>query len=130
MACNLEMNKIILSALPKLWIIDLDGTIVRHNGHLTEQGDVLLDDSVEFIKNVPRDDFVLITTARSESCRDDVERMLRINNVRYDMILFGMPVGERILINDIKPSGLKTAYSVNLERDEGINVDVVIDPRL
>ena len=31
-----------------------------------------------------------------------------------------MPNGERILVNDIKPSGLKTAYSYNLTRDTGL----------
>ena len=42
---------------------------------------------------------------------------LEENAVRYDMILFNMPMGERIVVNDRKPSGLETAVAVNLDRD-------------
>ena len=35
-------------------------------------------------------------------------------------MLTGMPTGERILINDIKPSGLRTALAINVKRDEGL----------
>lgn len=33
---------LVLSPLPKTWIFDVDGTIVKHNGYLTEKGDELL----------------------------------------------------------------------------------------
>lgn len=38
-----------------------------------------------------------------------------------------MPVGERIVINDDKPSGLKMGMSVNKARDEavGIRIDIL-----
>ena len=42
------------------------------------------------------------------------------NQIRYNKIIYDMPNGERILMNDIKPSGLKTAYSYNLDRDIGL----------
>ena len=41
----------------------------------------------------------------------DRERFLKENNVRYDHIIFNAGEGERIMINDMKPDGLVTAYS-------------------
>ena len=41
-----------------------------------------------------------------------------------------MPVGERIIINDKKPSGLITAHCINTERDKGIDCRIVIDPNI
>ena len=38
--------------------------------------------------------------------------------IRYDEILFHMPMGERILVNDRKPSGLDMAVAVNIDRDK------------
>ena len=40
-------------------------------------------------------------------------------NIRYDKIIFDIPTGERILINDIKPQGLNTALCWNITRDKG-----------
>ena len=55
------------------------------------------------------------------------EKFLDENGLRYDLILYNMPVGERILINDNKPSGLKMGMSVNKARDEavGIRIDIL-----
>ena len=44
---------------------------------------------------------------------------LEQNCIRYDEILFNMPMGERIVVNDRKPSGIDMAVSVNVGRDEG-----------
>ena len=41
-----------------------------------------------------------------------------------------MPMGERILINDIKPSGLKTAYAINKERDADFMIKYNINPNI
>ena len=35
-------NEIVMSTLPKTWIFDLDGTIVKHNGYLLDGEDTLL----------------------------------------------------------------------------------------
>ena len=40
-----------------------------------------------------------------------------MNGIRYDAIVCGVPYGERILVNDRKPSGLTTAIAMNTERD-------------
>ena len=41
-----------------------------------------------------------------------------------------MPLGERILINDEKPSGLKTAFAINKKRDSALNIAYKINESL
>ena len=48
-----------------------------------------------------------------------------------DHTLFGLPAGERVLINDTKPSGLSTALAVNVVRDAGLaNIAIEVSPDL
>jgi len=114
------MNKIILSALSHTWLIDLDGTVVVHNSHLTGS-DQLLPGIQEFWKNIPDNDRIIILTSRSSSFSKTTISFLRAYSLRFDHIIFDLPHGERILINDTKPSGLQTAYALNLKRDSGMS---------
>ncbi|HBT40428.1 MAG: Uncharacterized protein XD58_1843 [Thermotoga sp. 50_1627] len=123
------MVKLVLSSLSKVWILDLDGTLVKHNGYLDGQ-DVLLEGVKEFFEKIGKHDFVIILTSRSEEYREITESFLKENGVRYDLIVFGLGHGERILINDMKPSGLLTAYAVNKERDKPLDIDIVICDKL
>ena len=118
-----------LSALNKTWIFDLDGTIVKHNGYLDGE-DILLPGVKEFFNNIPESDYILILSARRNAFREQTETFLRKSGIRYNDILFEFPVGERILINDVKPSGLKTAFSVNVPRNSGLDIDVTINENL
>ena len=34
-------------------------------------------------------------------------------------IIFGLPTGPRIVVNDSKPDGTKTAYAISVVRDSG-----------
>ena len=43
---------------------------------------------------------------------------MKENHIRYDEILFNLPMGERIIVNDRKPSGLDMAVALNMERDQ------------
>ena len=108
-----------LSPLPHLWLIDLDGTIVKHNGHL-ETGDSLLPGVKKFWSQIPLSDHILILTARENKHYDVTVEFLRAEGIRYNQILFEMPKGERIVVNDQKPSGLYTAYAITLPRDQGL----------
>ena len=119
-----------LSALPKTWILDLDGTLVKHNGYKTEQGDVLLPGAREFLNQLGEDDLVVIITSRPEEHRGQTETFLREQGIRFDYIIWGAPCGERILLNDSKPSGLKTAYAVNCTRDHFEGLECFIDETL
>lgn len=112
------MEKIILSQLAKTWILDLDGTIVKYSGHKTDGYDTFLPGAKEFLLSIPREDFILFITARSEKYKEQTISFLKEEGIKYNQIIFGVPLGERILMNDTKPSGLKTAYAVNLKRNE------------
>lgn len=118
-------NNLTLSTLGKTWLIDIDGTIVKHNGYLIDGNDTLLDGAVEFMKNIPPKDKIILLTARKKEYAGLTEDFLRANKIHFDNIIYELPPGERILINDCKPSGLKTAYSINVKRDDSINIDII-----
>lgn len=115
-----------LSSLAKIWILDVDGTIVKHNGHKIDGFDTLLPGVKEFFENLSPQDKVVLLTAREGVYLEDLKNFLKKNNLRYDYLLCDMPVGERILVNDAKPSGLKTAFAINLNRDAGLELDYKI----
>ena len=124
------MNEAIkLSCLGHTWILDIDGTIVKHNGYKNDGKDTLLDGIHEFFAKIPENDLIILLTARTEDKRINTEQFLKENGVRYDYIIFGAPLGERILINDNKPSGLCMGYCINTERDRP-KLNFVIDESL
>jgi hypothetical protein len=123
------MEDLKLSSLPKTWIFDLDGTILVHNGY-KNGGDRILPGVKEFFDKIPETDHIVILTARKEEVLESTIEFLKDNGIRYNNILADIPFGERILLNDMKDSGLKTAYAVNLKRDEGLNFSVYIDEDL
>ena len=110
-------NELTLSTLPKTWIFDLDGTLVKHNGYKTDGHDTMLDGVNEYIGNIPEQDYILILTSRTDQFRDMTISFLQDNGIRYDQILFNIPMGERIVVNDRKPSGIDMAFAVNSDRD-------------
>ncbi|MBQ7197790.1 MAG: hypothetical protein IJS29_00855 [Selenomonadaceae bacterium] len=111
-------NEIVLSSLPHTWIFDIDGTLVKHNGYRTPEGDTLLDGVAEFLASIPKQDMIILITARPAEFREVTEKFLAENNIRYDHIIFDAPVGERIVVNDNKPDGLVMAYAVTRTRDK------------
>ena len=125
-----EKEQLKISPLGHTWILDFDGTLVVHNGYKTGE-DKFLPGAKDFLKSIPKDDFVLILTAREKEAREKTEKFLKDNGIRYNEILFEMPMGERILINDNKPSGLRCAYAITPERNLGLeNLEIVIDENL
>ena len=109
---------------PRTFIIDLDGTIVLHNGYKTT-GDTLLPNVRSFWKSISPADVVIITTARSSTFRKDVVDFLAQNAIRFDYLIMDLPTGMRVLINDRKPDGSCTAKAVNLVRDVGFPISVI-----
>ena len=108
-----------LSPLPHTWVLDFDGTLVRHNGYKTGE-DEWLPGALEFLRSIPQQDCIIILTARFETDAPAKTRaFLDKHGVRYDHLLFNMPQGERILVNDTKPSGLCCAYALSPVRDAG-----------
>ena len=125
-----EKEQLRISQLGHTWVLDFDGTLVEHNGYKTGE-DKFLPGVKEFLQSIPKDDFVLILTAREKEARDKTEKFLKNNGIKYNEILFEMPMGERILINDNKPSGLRCAYAITPNRNQGLeNLNIVIDENL
>lgn len=106
-----------LSTLGHTWILDLDGTIVKHNGYKIDGEDSFLPGAKEFLCGIPEKDMIIFVTSREKKYMEQTKRFLSQNSIRYNSIIFEAPYGERILINDAKISGLKTALSINTKRD-------------
>lgn len=109
--------ELIMSSLPKTWILDLDGTLVKHNGYKIDGEDSLLAGAKDLLSQIVPEDMVIIVTSREKKYQEITESFLRENGIRYDHIIYEAPYGERILLNDDKPSGLQMAYAVRAERD-------------
>lgn len=116
---------LVLSTLPKTWIFDIDGTIAKHNGYKIDGYDTLLDGAKEYISKIPITDKIIILTSRTEAYRQSTLEFLEKNEIRYDNILFNMPMGERILVNDRKPSGLDMSIAINIDRDKFDGPDII-----
>ena len=109
-----------LSPLGHTWLLDLDGTIVKHNGYKLDGTDSFLEGAETFLAGIPQKDMVIILTSRTEEVREQTEAFLREHGIRWDAIIYNVPYGERILINDDKPSGLRMAIAVRKERDAAL----------
>lgn len=126
----MEETKIKVSVLPKTWILDLDGTVVKHNGYKTDGEDSLLLGAREFLAGIPAEDMIVFITSRTKEYQEMTEAFLKNNHIRFNHIIYGAPYGERILINDRKPSGLRTAIALNPERDRLFSERFEADDRL
>lgn len=113
--------------MPKTWILDLDGTIVVHDGPYFLGHDEFLPGAREFLKSIPDTDIIIFLTARSDYEKEHTLRFLKENKVKYDHIIFNAGQGERIMINDMKPDGLVTAYAVNTTRDRFCQTKFITD---
>ena len=114
-----------LSTLGHTWILDLDGTLVKHNGYKIDGEDSFLPGAKEFLNSIPEKDLIVFLTSRTDEYKNTTISFLKKHEVRYDYIIFNAPYGERILINDDKPSGLKMGIVVNKKRD--LNFDIIIE---
>ena len=124
------MTELTLSPLGHTWLLDLDGSIVKHNGYKIDGHDTFLDGAEDFLKSLSKDDMVVFVTSRTLEYKEATEHFLTENGINYAHVIYNAPFGERILVNDCKPSGLKTAFAVNSERDEWADISVRIDEGL
>ena len=100
-------------------MIDLDGTIIKHNSHIKGKN-IILKKVKSFWKKIPSRDKIVLLTAREKKFKKTTVNFLKENNLKFDHIIFDLNFGERILLNDMKPDGLLTAYAHNLKRNEGL----------
>lgn len=109
----------------KTIICDLDGTVFRHHGGQFTQ----YEKDVEILPGV-KEKFsewgskgysIILMSARRESDRDLTISQLSKFEIFYDKLILGVGGGERVLINDLKPSvKYNTATAYNVERNEGL----------
>lgn len=116
-----------LSTLPHTWLLDLDGTLLKHNGYKLDGEDSFLDGAEAFLKGIDAQDTIILLTSRKDDMREGTERFLLAHGIRFDAILYNIPYGERILINDDKPSGLGMAIALRKERDAAVRYNVTIE---
>lgn len=126
----MENQNLTLSSLRHTWIIDLDGTILKHNGYKIDGFDSFLPQSRSFLSSIPSTDMIIILTSRTNECKEQTLEFLERSGVRYDYIIFNVPYGERILLNDDKPSGLKMSFAVSFKRDKFNLSNCIIDENL
>ena len=107
-----------LSNLPKTWLIDIDGVIFIHNYYLKYGKDKLIPGIKKLFKKIKKEDYVILLTARDLKYKELTIKSLKKYKIKYHQIIFNLPKGERILINDIKPKGLKTAIAINIKRNK------------
>lgn len=122
----MKKNRLELSGIGHTWILDLDGTLVRHNGYKIDGEDTLLPGAKVFAENIPKEDMVIFITSRKSEFREQTELFLRENGIRFDYIIYEAPYGERILVNDDKESGLCMAYALRKKRDSSIDYEITL----
>ena len=104
----------------KTWFIDLDGTILRYN--LLKSAvckDKLLPGVKEFWDTIHEKDHIILITARPKYLKKHTIKFLEKHDIRFDDIIFNLPNGERILINDDRPDGTQMSYVWRVKRNEG-----------
>ena len=110
---------------PKTIFCDLDGTLVKHSNPIDVQNpnlelEVLPGTHERLVEWDTKGYYIVITTGRKESARQPTIKQLSRAGIIYDQLIMGFGGGDRILINDKKPDGRITAYSLNLERNKGV----------
>ena len=115
---KMEFQKLRLSPLGHTWIFDIDGTIVKHNGYKLDGKDTLLDGAKSFLDNIPEGDMIVFITSRTDEYKQLTIDFLAEKGIRYNHIIFNAPYGERLIVNDDKPSGLHCSIAINLKRDK------------
>ena len=104
---------------------DIDGTLVEHKNHSDCEVDKAVMcrgfQKIEQYRN--QGHHIILTTARSEKYRKDVEPYLKELGIPYDQLVMGLPAGPRVLINDRKPAKpfTKQAVSFEIPRNKGIS---------
>lgn len=121
-------NKLVLSPLGHTWLIDIDGTICKHNGYKIDGHDTLLPGAKAFFDQIDfKKDKIILITSREEAYKEQTESFLKSSGIHFDTVIYGCPYGERILINDDKPSGLKCSKAISLSRDNPMFPVIKID---
>ena len=102
---------------------DIDGTILKHQGQLSNItiDQELIEGTLDKLNEWFNSNYtIILTTARPESMRPLTIDQMSKYNINYDLLIMGLPTGERIIINDISGQGINRASAINLLRNNGI----------
>jgi hypothetical protein len=103
--------------------VDLDGVLVQNSGQYFDPkwGTTdALDENVSYLihRKLSGKVHIIITTSRTKDAELATINQLKNLQIPYDRILFGLPHGRRVLINDYAPSNpYPSCYAVNLPRN-------------
>jgi uncharacterized HAD superfamily protein len=117
----------------KTIIIDIDGTILLHPGKLSDcyttywlenpsdGGDLKLPKVLEKFNDWAfKEYFIILITARKESMRAMTIQQLEDHKICYDLLIMGLPHGDRHIINDQKEDGSISCYAHSIPRNGGL----------
>jgi len=116
--------------------IDLDGTLIFHNSGISMDGKSIgkvvpinIDIFAKLTKFQQAGGKVIVTTARPAYSNTSLISQIESFNFKPDQIIFGLTGGQRLLVNDIKPTAphIRSALSMNIARNSG---DFVIPEEL
>lgn len=123
----MQKNLLTLSSLGHTWILDLDGTLVEHNGYKIYGEDKWLPGALEFLNTIPSGDMIIFLTSRKTEDAKLTEDFLNKYGIVWKHIIYEAPYGERLLLNDRKPSGLQMGYAINRDRNQTVDFTLNID---
>ena len=98
----------------KTLFVDFDGTTFEH---ATET--ILPGTKEKFDAWNEKGYTIIITTARPSTAKEQTIRALDVNGLQYHAIIFDLPNGDRVVLNDIK-EGRDRAFAYNVARNGGI----------
>lgn len=106
----------------KTIFIDLDGTLIEHQSSpWNPDNDKILPGTIEKLKEWTNKGYkIILTTGRPLQFCVKVLNIFYSEGITFFQIVGNLPLGERILINDIKFDKDKKASSIEVKRNEGI----------
>jgi ribonucleotide monophosphatase NagD (HAD superfamily) len=104
---------------------DLDGTIWEQGdpSELAKPGyqPKMIHGSVDKIRVWDSNGYrIILTTGRKDSLREVTAKQLSYAGVVYDQLVMGIGGGSRVLINDLRSNGDRSAFVFQPERNQGI----------
>ena len=112
---------------PKTYIIDIDGTLIKHQGkgirfQLYPSDGTVLEAAARVLNTLEQQGHhIVLMTARPEAFRDLTVQQLRGAYFVYHQLIMGVTSGERIIVNDTKPDDSPSCSAVVVKRNDGIS---------
>lgn len=107
----------------RTYFVDVDGVLLKNSGQYgrfnwSNNREVLLD-NVRALRELQRQGAqIVVVTARTEDCRQQLEELLHSAGLEPHAIVMGLHHAARVLINDFAPTNpYPSALSISLPRD-------------